>query len=91
MLERRIPNKMTLYSPQDMTTHYVTIEDVVHKNKYCPIDIGIFPNKMGINLCSVEGVSWMKQPDGQLVTINIYFKPAPSTFDKQTGEWTIEH
>lgn len=41
----------------------------------CPIDIGMFPNQMGINLCSVDSVSWTRQDDGQLVNIVINFLP----------------
>jgi hypothetical protein len=30
---------------------------------------------MGINLCSVEGIEWTKQSDGQLVDLTIKFIP----------------
>jgi hypothetical protein len=42
-----------------------------------PISPSVIPNYMGINLCSVEGMSWRKQPDGQLVDLTIHFIPAP--------------
>ncbi len=43
----------------------------------CPFPLSIIPNHMGINLCSVESVSWTKQNDGQLVDISIKFIPDP--------------
>jgi hypothetical protein len=57
------------------TTEKVTIEDVVKNNEYCPIDIDVFPNYMGINLVSVDSVEWVKQEDGQLVTLTVNFIP----------------
>lgn len=41
----------------------------------CPLDISLIPNTMGINLCSVKGVEWIRQGDRQLVAICIHFKP----------------
>jgi hypothetical protein len=42
-----------------------------------PLGLEVIPNNMGINLCSVEGMSWTKQDDGQLVSLTIHFVPAP--------------
>jgi hypothetical protein len=42
-----------------------------------PLPLEVIPNNMGINLCSVEGMSWTKQDDGQLVSLTIHFVPAP--------------
>jgi hypothetical protein len=42
-----------------------------------PLPLDVIPNNMGINLCSVEGMSWTKQDDGQLVSLTIHFEPAP--------------
>jgi hypothetical protein len=42
-----------------------------------PLPLEVIPNNMGINLCSVEGMSWTKQDDGQLVSLTIHFAPAP--------------
>lgn len=44
----------------------------------CPLPLDVIPNHLGINLCSVEGVSWTKQSDGQLVSVTIHFVPAAS-------------
>lgn len=57
------------------TTKKVTIEEVVKNNEYCPIDIDVFPNYMGINLVSVDSVEYTKQEDGQLVSMTVNFIP----------------
>jgi hypothetical protein len=31
---------------------------------------------MGINLCAIEGMTWTRQDDGQLVSLTIHFQPA---------------
>jgi hypothetical protein len=41
-----------------------------------PLPLSVIPNHMGINLCSVRGLSWVKQEDGQLVELTIHFTPA---------------
>ena len=46
------------------------------KSKDCPLPLEVIPNQMGINLCSVESVSWNKQNDGQLTTLTIEFIPS---------------
>jgi hypothetical protein len=57
------------------TTKKVTIEDAVMNDTYCPIPLDVFPNLMGINLVSVDSVEWVKQEDGQLVTLTVNFIP----------------
>jgi len=42
-----------------------------------PLDPSAIPNYTGINLCSVEGMSWTRQDDGQLVSLTIHFEPNP--------------
>lgn len=44
------------------------------KNEF-PINPTVIPNAMGINLCSVAGMSWVRQNDGQLLTLTIHFIP----------------
>jgi hypothetical protein len=44
--------------------------------KGSPLPLPVIPNHMGINLCSVEGLSWTRQADGQLVSLTIHFVPA---------------
>ena len=46
------------------------------KKVACPLPLEIIPNKMGINLISVDSVVWQKQEDGQLTSLTIYFNPA---------------
>ena len=41
-----------------------------------PICLSVIPNYMGINLCSVESLTWTRQEDGQLVNLTVNFIPA---------------
>ncbi len=58
-----------------MKTTFKTINELVDNKEYCPLPLQIIPNNMGINLCSVDGISWQKQYDGQLVNLTIHFTP----------------
>ena len=59
-----------------MTTTFKTITELVEdKSQYCPIPLSLFPDLMGINLNSVQSISWQKQDDGQLTNISIHFIP----------------
>lgn len=40
-----------------------------------PLPLEVIPDKMGINLCSVEAITWVRQNDGQLVSLTIHFSP----------------
>lgn len=42
-----------------------------------PLPLSVIPNYMGINLCAVESLEWVKQDDGQLVSLTIKFVPEP--------------
>lgn len=46
-------------------------------NEESPLPLSVIPNYMGINLSSVDSVSWMKQDDGQLISLTIHFIPDP--------------
>jgi len=46
-------------------------------DRECPLPLSVIPNYMGINLCSVDSLSWVKQDDEQLVSLTIHFIPAP--------------
>ena len=59
-----------------MKTTTKTINDIIDNDEYCPLPLEVLPNQMGINLCSVEAVTWTKQDDGQLVNLMIHFIPA---------------
>ena len=49
-----------------------------------PLSLSVIPNHMGINLCSVEGMSWTRQDDDQLVSLTIHFVPA--TVEERSGQ-----
>ena len=72
-----------------MKTIFKKVCDIIKNNEYCPIPLEIIPNNMGINLCSVEAVSWQKQEDGQLVNVSIYFNPSQQkdSADAHTGRY----
>lgn len=58
------------------TTTTKTIDELIKNENESPLPLEVIPNKMGINLCSVESLSWTKQDDGQLVDLTINFTPA---------------
>ena len=57
-----------------MKTETVKVEEIINGVK-CPIPLSVIPNYMGINLCSVEAISWTRMPDKQLVSLTIHFIP----------------
>ncbi len=57
-----------------MKTYLKTIQEVID-GAYCPLPIEIIPNNMGINLSSVESISWTKGEDGQIFNLTIHFIP----------------
>ncbi len=77
----------TNYEEKNMETILKKVSDIIENDEYCPIPLEVIPNNMGINLCSVDSVSWQKQEDGQLVNISIYFKPnQPASSGLETRE-----
>lgn len=58
-----------------MKTVTKSISELIATNE-CPLDLSVIPNHMGINLCSVDSVTWTQQDDGQLVNLTINFVPA---------------
>jgi hypothetical protein len=77
------PEKLNLKPRSDMKPEekenrmaYKTIEEIIN-GEYCPLPIEVIPNQMGINLCSVKGIEWSKQGDGQLFWLKIHFAPGP--------------
>jgi len=54
-----------------------TIDELIAHPELAPLPIDAIPNQMGINLCSVHGMSLTQQEDGQLVTLTIHFIPGP--------------
>lgn len=59
----------------DTTTVTKKVSDLVARREEPPLPLSVIPNYMGINLCSVDSVSWTKQADGQLVELTIRFIP----------------
>jgi hypothetical protein len=61
---------------RSMITEFYSTEDEIENPKW-PLTPEVIPNHMGINLCSVEGMSWTRQAaDRQLVSLTIHFLPA---------------
>ena len=58
-----------------MKTVTKTIDELV-ASKESPLPLEVIPNYMGVNLCSVDSISWTRQSDGQLVNLTINFVPA---------------
>jgi len=58
-----------------MNTITKKVEDLIDNIGDCPMPLDVMPNRMGINLCSVDSISWKRQDDGQLVHIEIAFIP----------------
>jgi hypothetical protein len=80
-----------LYDPQPrlrplprkvVTKHHHTVADIIDKKIDCPLPLEVIPNYMGINLCSVDAVSWERQDDDQLVSLTIHFSPAEGCVHK---------
>jgi len=57
-----------------MKTTFKTVDELLVGNN-CPLPLQTIPNFMGINLCSVEGISWTRQKDNQLVSLTVHFIP----------------
>lgn len=53
---------------------YKTTEEIINGAE-CPLPLEVIPNYMGINLNSVEAISWDRQDDGQLIMVAIHFIP----------------
>lgn len=70
----RNPREATFMRSQNQT-YFHTVEELVSLGS-SPLPLEVIPNHMGINLCSVEGIGWEKQDDGQLVALTIHFIPA---------------
>lgn len=58
-----------------MKKFFATTDEIVKGQIVAPLNVSVIPNHMGINLCAVEGLSWIEQPDGQLVSLTIHFNP----------------
>ncbi len=59
-----------------METIFKRVSELIDNEGDCPLPLEIIPNYMGINLCSVDSISWQKQKDGQLTNLTIHFIPS---------------
>lgn len=66
-----------------MKTYFATVKDLIENEETCPLPLEVIPNSMGINLCSVDAISWQRQDDGQLANLTIHFSPEDGA--KKTG------
>jgi hypothetical protein len=58
-----------------MKTYFKKVEELINNSEECPLPLEVIPNNMGINLVSVDTISWQKQDDGQLTNLTIHFIP----------------
>ncbi len=58
-----------------MKHYHCAVSDMIAENLEPPLPLSVIPNHMGINLCSVDSVSWTEQGDGQIVSLTIHFLP----------------
>ena len=58
-----------------MKTVFKKINDLIEDNAGCPFPLEVIPNKMGINLASVNSIIWTEHNDGQLISLTINFVP----------------
>ena len=58
-----------------METTFKKVSELIENNENCLLPLEVIPNQMGINLCSVDAISWQKQSDGQLTNLTIHFLP----------------
>ncbi len=67
--------KETLARTAD-TTVTKRVDDLLDAGEDAPLPLSVIPDSMGINLCSVEDLTWTRQDDGQLVDLTIHFDTA---------------
>lgn len=70
---------------QIMKTTTKTVDEIL-KTEDSPLPLAVIPNNMGINLCSVEALTWTCQDDGQLVSLTIHFLPTPNVKHEAEAE-----
>lgn len=58
-----------------METVFKKVDELIANGEKSPLPLEVIPNYMGINLCSVEAISWQRMDNGQLVNLTIHFLP----------------
>lgn len=62
-----------------MKKYFKSIDALIAENDNF---ISSIPNKLGINLCSVKGIEYEEQKDGQLQSMKIVFLPKKTEDEK---------
>jgi len=57
-----------------MKTVTKKVEELIKTKEFSGL-LSAIPNQMGINLCSVDSLTWTRQDDDQLVNVTINFIP----------------
>lgn len=60
-----------------------TVEELLGTGESPAPLLGAVPDRLGINLCSVDSVTWTRQDDGQLVNLIIHFEPDNGNKEEQ--------
>jgi hypothetical protein len=60
-----------------MKTITKTVKEIIDGD-YSPLPLSVIPNYMGINLVSVESITWTQREDNQLIDLKINFIPEKS-------------
>jgi hypothetical protein len=68
-----------------MKTEYHSMETELETADW-PIDPAVLPHYMDIGPYCIEGMSWTRQKDGQLVSLTIHFKDSAADFCVGTYE-----
>ena len=67
-----------------MKATFKTVDELIKEgSEKCPLPLSVIPNYMGINLCSVDAISWQRQDDGQLTSLTIHCLPEKPTIKKK--------
>jgi len=70
-----------------MKTITKTVDELIESDE-SPLPLSVITNYMGINLCSVEALTWTRRPDGQLVNLTIHFIPYDGEVSRnQSGQF----
>lgn len=69
--------KKIIHEPTEVRTieTTMTVDEIRKDENDCPIRLSVIPNQMGIDLCNVDCLTWVKQEDGQLIGLAMTFIP----------------
>lgn len=69
--------------------HSKKVGNLIANNEDAPLPLAVIPNHMGINLCSVDSISWTEQDDGQLTRLTIHFSPSVVENPPPVDDYTL--